>query len=68
MVVKEIHRPHGRFYEGHVTSDPNSHVAVRETDDKGQLVSYANLKIRHRRKIFRRHFFFFFLRFKEQSF
>lgn len=47
MVFKEIHRPHGRFYEGHVTSDPNSHVAVRETDDKGQLVSYANLKIRH---------------------
>lgn len=57
MVVKEIHRPRGRFYEGHVTSDPNSHVAVRENDKKSQLVNYANRKICD----------FFFLRFKVQS-
>ncbi|PFX32203.1 A disintegrin and metalloproteinase with thrombospondin motifs 8 [Stylophora pistillata] len=37
VVVKEIHHPHGRFYEGQLTSDPNSHVTVRETDKKGQL-------------------------------
>lgn len=65
MVVKEIHRPHGRFYEGHVASDPNSHVAVRENAKKSQLVNYANRKICHFLKIFQR--FFFFLRFKVQS-
>lgn len=68
MVVKEIHRPHGRFYEGHVTSDPNSHVAVRENDKKSQLVNYANRKDVTFVRYFSVIFFLFFLRFKVQSF
>ena len=39
LLTKEIHRPPGRFYVGHVTSDPESHVAVRETETENQLVS-----------------------------
>ena len=36
---KEIHFPKGRFYVGHIASDPNAHVAVREIDEgKGHLV------------------------------
>ena len=36
---KEIHFPKGRFYVGHIASDPNAHVAVREIDQaKGHLV------------------------------
>ena len=36
---REIHFPRGRFYAGHVISDPKGHVAVRETDEeKGHLV------------------------------
>ena len=38
LMTKETHLPQGRFYVGHVTSDPESHVAVRETDNEGQLV------------------------------
>ncbi|XP_078352920.1 A disintegrin and metalloproteinase with thrombospondin motifs 1-like isoform X2 [Oculina patagonica] len=37
MLTKEIHLTQGRFYVGHVASDPDSHVAVREVDEKGQL-------------------------------
>jgi len=37
LLTKEIHLPQGRFYVGHVTSDPESHVAVREASNKGQL-------------------------------
>lgn len=36
---KELYTPNGVFYQGHVTSDPNSHVAVREMMDDGRLVS-----------------------------
>lgn len=42
LLTKEIHLPQGRFYVGHVASDPNSHVAVREADEKGQLVRLLN--------------------------
>ncbi|KAJ7383377.1 metalloendopeptidase [Desmophyllum pertusum] len=35
LLTKETHRPLGRFYVGHVTSDPKSHVAVRETGEGG---------------------------------
>ena len=36
---KEIHFPKGRFYVGHIASDPDAHVAVREIDEeKGHLV------------------------------
>ena len=38
LLVKELHLPQGRFYVGHVTSDPESHVAVRDANKKGQLV------------------------------
>lgn len=38
LLTKEIYLPQGKFFIGHVTSDPNSHVAVRETEKKGQLV------------------------------
>ena len=35
----EIHFPKGRFYVGHIASDPDAHVAVREIDEeKGHLV------------------------------
>jgi len=37
LLTKEVHFPQGRFYVGHVTSDPESHVAVRETEEKSQL-------------------------------
>lgn len=40
LLTKEIYLPPGRFFIGHVTSDPNSHVAVRETGKKGQLVRH----------------------------
>lgn len=46
LMTKEIHLPQGRFYVGHVTSDPESHVAVRETDKKGQLVRLVTAKIK----------------------
>lgn len=46
LMTKEIHLPQGRFYVGHVTSDPESHVAVRETDKKGQLVRLVTSKIK----------------------
>ena len=38
LLLKETHLPQGKFYVGHVTSDPESHVAVREANNKGQLV------------------------------
>ena len=38
LLTKELHVPQGKFYVGHVTSDPRSHVAVREANNKGQLV------------------------------
>ena len=44
LLTKEIHLPQGRFYVGHVTSDPESHVAVREANNKGQLVRLATTK------------------------
>lgn len=37
QLTKELHLPQERFYVGHVTSDPESHVAVREVNKKGQL-------------------------------
>ena len=36
LMTRETHVPQGRFYVGHVASDPASHVAVRE--NVGQLV------------------------------
>ena len=48
MLTKEIHLPQGRFYVGHVTSDPESHVAVREANNRGQLVRLVTTE-----KIFR---------------
>lgn len=38
QLTKAIQFPPGRFYVGHVTSDPQSHVAVRETEEKEHLV------------------------------
>lgn len=38
LLTKESHLPQGKFFIGHVTSDPESHVAVREANNKGQLV------------------------------
>ena len=38
LLSKEIHFPKEEFYVGHVTSDPGSHVALREIERKGQLV------------------------------
>lgn len=37
LLSKEIHFPKEEFYVGHVTSDPGSHVALREIERKGQL-------------------------------
>ncbi|XP_068726247.1 A disintegrin and metalloproteinase with thrombospondin motifs 16-like [Montipora capricornis] len=37
LLSKEIHFPKEEFYVGHVTSDSGSHVALRETERKGQL-------------------------------
>lgn len=45
LLTKEIHQPQGRFYVGHVASDPDSHVAVREADKKGQLVRIVTTEI-----------------------
>ena len=39
LLTKEIYLPRRRFYVGHVTSDSESHVAVRETEETGELVS-----------------------------
>ena len=44
LLTKEIHVPQGKFYVGHVTSDPESHVAVREANNKGQLVRLVTSK------------------------
>ena len=44
LLTKEIHVPQGKFYVGHVTSDPESHVAVREAKNKGQLVRLVTSK------------------------
>lgn len=38
LLTKESHLPQGKFFIGHVTSDPESHVAVREANNNGQLV------------------------------
>ena len=38
LLTKETHLLQGKFFIGHVTSDPESHVAVREANNKGQLV------------------------------
>lgn len=38
LLTKETHSPQEKFYVGHVTSDPESHVAVREANNNGQLV------------------------------
>ena len=35
---KDLYTPEGQFYQGHVTSDPNSHVAVREMEGDEALV------------------------------
>ena len=36
--TKDLYSPEGRFYQGYVTSDPHSHVAVRELQGDGKLV------------------------------
>lgn len=45
LLTKELHLPQERFYIGHVTSDPESHVAVREVNKKGQLVRATFFKL-----------------------
>ena len=35
---KDLYTPEGQFYQGHVMSDPNSHVAVREMMEDEELV------------------------------
>lgn len=47
LLTKEIYHPRGRFYEGHVTSDSESHVAVRETGETGELVSCKHSVIQY---------------------
>ena len=44
LLTKEIYLPRGKFYVGHVTSDPDSHVAVREASSKSQLVRLVTVK------------------------
>lgn len=44
LLTKEAYLPQGKFYVGHVTSDPDSHVAVREATSKGQLVRLMTAK------------------------
>ena len=39
--TKKLYKPEGRFYQGHVKSDPNSHVAVRELLRPGEMVKKA---------------------------
>lgn len=46
LLTKEVHFPQGRFYVGHVTSDPESHVAVRETEEKSQLVTENKINLK----------------------
>lgn len=38
LLSKETHFPKGKFYVGHTNSGSESHVALRETARKGQLV------------------------------
>lgn len=44
LLTKEAYLTQGKFYVGHVTSDPDSHVAVREANNKGQLVRLVAVK------------------------
>lgn len=37
--TQELYTPEGRFLQGHVVSDPNSHVAVRELKRDKEIVS-----------------------------
>lgn len=37
--TQELYTPEGRFLQGHVVSDPNSHVAVRELKRNKEIVS-----------------------------
>ena len=37
-ISKEMHFPKGQFFVGHVSSDSDSHVALRETERLDQLV------------------------------
>lgn len=41
LLEEEIFKPEGKFFHGHVVSDPGSRVALRETGDKGELVRIA---------------------------
>jgi hypothetical protein len=45
LLEHDIYKPKGRFFHGHVVSDPGSRVALLETGDKGELVIQQIFKI-----------------------